>query len=70
MFGSFTSKPAGHLVHIPRTGNVRVSQSSLNNYDNKLKNVMAKDTNSKGIWGVVQGEPQFDSWHFTAQNNN
>lgn len=31
---------------------------------------MAKDTNSKGIWGVVQGEPQFDSWHFTAQNNN
>lgn len=31
---------------------------------------MAKDTNSKGIWGVVQGEPQFDSWYFTVQNNN
>jgi hypothetical protein len=39
-FSSSISEPAGQLTHIPCTGNVHVSETSLNNYDNKLKNVM------------------------------
>lgn len=69
-FSSCTSEPAGHFTHIPCTGNVHVSVTSLNNYDNKLKNVMAKDTNrAKGFQEFFQGEPQCDSWYFMVQNN-
>lgn len=67
---SCTSEPAGHLTHIPCTENVPVPETSLNNYDNKLKNVMAKDTNGAGgFQEFFQGEPQYDPWYFMVHNN-